>query len=108
MDFTTWSDFTAVKNHLALKTIFDLVETHIGFAHIRPPKVVLTLIGGFSGFYRLVEFYRGRKPPGWKVHIQFSGKAYRVRQYPTINEGLYPFPIDFTYVQFFRWVLPAG
>ena len=29
------------------KKIFILVVTHIEFAHIRPLKVVLTLIGGF-------------------------------------------------------------
>ena len=30
------------------KAIFSLVVTHIGFAHILPLKVVLTLIGGFT------------------------------------------------------------
>ena len=31
-----------------------------------------------SGFYRLVKFDRGRKPSGWKGHIWFGDKPYRV------------------------------
>ena len=33
------------------KAIFSFVVTHIGFAHVRPLKVVLTLIGGFKVFF---------------------------------------------------------
>ena len=48
MDLTAWSKLIAVENHLVGKSIFGLVVTHIGFAHIRRLKVVLTLIGGFK------------------------------------------------------------
>ena len=48
MVFTAWSNLTAVENRLVGKEIFSLVVTHIGFAHIRPLKVVLTFIDGFK------------------------------------------------------------
>ena len=83
VNFTAWLNLTTVENSLIRSAIISLVVTHIEFAHIRPPKVVLTLIGGFSGFYRLVEFYRGQKPSGLKGNIQFSVNSYRVRPYPT-------------------------
>ena len=48
VDFTTWSKFTAVENHLVVKSIFGLVVTHIGFVYFQPWKVVLILIGVFK------------------------------------------------------------
>ena len=50
VEFTAWSKLTAVDNHLVGKSVFGLVVTHIGFAHIRRLKVVSTLIGGFKVF----------------------------------------------------------
>ena len=41
VNFTAWSNLTAVENHLVGKTIFGLVVNHIGFAYIRPLKTVL-------------------------------------------------------------------
>ena len=60
------------------------------------------MIGGFSGFYRLVEFYRGQKPSGLKGNIQFSVNSYRVRPYPTTKGG---FNIDRRFLSgFYRLV----
>ena len=48
VEFTAWSKLTAVENHLVGKSIFGLVVTLIGFAHIRRLKTILTLICGFK------------------------------------------------------------
>ena len=50
VDFTAWSNLTAVENRVVGKAIFSLVVNYIGFAHIQPLEVVLTLIGGFKWF----------------------------------------------------------
>ena len=55
-----------------------------------------------SGFYRLVEFDRGRKSSGLKGRSRFSGKSYRIRPYPTDKGGFNSFSMFFTYVQFFQ------
>ena len=47
VDFTAWSNLTAVENRVVGKAISSLVVNYIGFAHIQPLEVVLTLIGGF-------------------------------------------------------------
>ena len=41
VNFTAWSNLSAVKNHLVIKAIVGLVVNHIEFVHIRPKKVVL-------------------------------------------------------------------
>ena len=41
MDFTAWSNLTAVKNHVVGKVIVGSVVNHIGFAYIRQLKTVL-------------------------------------------------------------------
>ena len=49
-----------------------------------------------SGFYRPVEFDRGRKPSDWKGYSRFSGEPYRVCLYSTTKDGLSPFRIVLT------------
>ena len=48
VDFTAWSNSTAVENHVVVKTVCGLVVNHIWFGYIRLIKVILTLIGGFK------------------------------------------------------------
>ena len=48
VDFTAWSNLTAVENHLVGKAIFGLVVNHIGFAHIRPLNVIFILVSHFK------------------------------------------------------------
>ena len=48
VDFTAWSNLTAVENHLVGKAIFGLVINHIGFSYIRPPNMILILISVFK------------------------------------------------------------
>ena len=48
VDFTAWSNLTAIENHLVGKAIFGLVVNHIGFGHIRPPNMILILISVFK------------------------------------------------------------
>ena len=100
MNFTTWSNLTAVGNYLVEKGIFGLVVNHTVFAHIRPQNVWFILLSAFKWISP-----PGRIPSGWKDNIWLSGKSYWVRPYPTIKEG--PFPIAFTYVHFFQLVSPA-
>ena len=42
-----------------------------------------------SIFYRLIEFDRGRKSPGWKDNGRFSGTKYRACPYLTTKYGFY-------------------
>ena len=83
MDFTTWSNCTAVEIGLIWKGIFGLVVNHIVFAHIRPQNVEFIVLSAF-------KVSPGRIPSGWKDHIWFSGKSYRVRPYPTIKKVHFP------------------
>ena len=48
VDFTAWSNLTAVENHLVEKAIFGLVVNHISLGHIRPPNWILILISVFK------------------------------------------------------------
>ena len=59
VNFTAWSNLTAVKNPLVRMPIVVLVVINIGFARIRILQVVLTLIGGFKAV-----FTAGRTPSG--------------------------------------------
>ena len=57
-------------------------------------------------FNQLVrQFNRGRKPSGWKAHVRFSGKTYRVRLYSTTRWRKIFISYRFN---FFGWGLPAG
>ena len=47
-------------------------------------RLCFELIQVKNQFNQLVrQFNRGRKPSGWKAHVRFSGKIYRVRLYST-------------------------
>ena len=47
-------------------------------------RLFFELIQVENQFNQLVrQFNRGRKPSGWKAHVRFSGKTYRVRLYST-------------------------
>ena len=69
-------------------------------------RLFFELIQVENQFNQLVrQFNRGRKPSGWKAHVRFSGKTYRVRLYSTTRGR----EIFISYrVNFFGWGLPAG
>ena len=51
VNFTAWSNLTAVKNHLVRMPIVVLVVINIDFARIRILKVVLTLLSGAKAVF---------------------------------------------------------
>ena len=51
---------------------------------IKSRKKCLPWFSVKNQFNQLVrQFNRGRKPFGWKAHVRFSGKTYRIRLYST-------------------------
>ena len=86
VDFTAWSNSTAVENHLVGKAIFGLVGNHIRLAYIGPLQRVFNYSPMFSRrftFFRWVlpagqMLDRGRDLSGWKANSGFSGNLYRV------------------------------
>ena len=63
---------------------FSYCMNHAVWVIILLKRLFFELIQFENQFNQLVrQFNRGRKPSGWKAHVRFSGKTYRVCLYST-------------------------